>query len=210
VKNLIKFFISGILLKGRVFWKGARHAGAVSFTFDDGPHPEHTRGVLNALDEVKGKATFFVLGENVSKYKNVVKEIIERGHEIGIHTYSHLSMKKVSYSEYKSDINRCEKELSKVGVETILFRPPFGDVEWKNIFDLSKRRKIIFWNKDTLDYSFSDIASAWEYSRTLSIKSGDILLMHDINPHTPDLVRRLGKEAANAGIDIKTISKLLG
>ena len=193
-----------------VIWSADGCCGKIGFTFDDGPHPVHTLGVLDELDKLNSKATFFVIGQNVSRYKDVVREVSRRGHDIGIHTYSHLSMKSVSYDVYMQDVLRCDQELESLGIKTTLFRPPFGDVSWYRIFDLSKNRKIVFWNKDTMDYSFNDIASAWDYSRQLTLSAGDIILMHDVYAHTPELVRRLGVAAKGAGIEMQTISKMVG
>src|SRR5262245_18813732 len=69
--------------------RGPRNARGVALTFDDGPHPKHTRAVLDALDKDGAKATFFLIGKKAEKHPDVVKEIVARGHGIGLHSYAH-------------------------------------------------------------------------------------------------------------------------
>jgi peptidoglycan/xylan/chitin deacetylase (PgdA/CDA1 family) len=108
--------------------EGPEDARGVALTFDDGPHPVHTRKVLDLLDEHGVKATFFVVGRKVRLFPEVVKEIVERGHAIGIHGHEH--------SRFMSTMTprRAEEDLQKAldavqaatGERTMLFRPPVG------------------------------------------------------------------------------------
>lgn len=207
MKKIIKSVLQQYIFKDRLIWNNLLSNNSVNFTFDDGPHPVYTLKVLDVLDELRGKGTFFVLGENVEKYKDVTREIQKRGHAVGIHTYSHCSMKKVNYTDYLHDIARCERVLGELDITTKLFRPPYGDIVWHRMFDMTKQRKIVMWNKDTTDYSFPDLDSAWRHLQEFSIKATDIVLFHDVYPHTPELVRRLGNKAKENNYIIDSISE---
>src|SRR4051794_30497856 len=68
------------------------HPGAIALTFDDGPHPEGTPAVLDALDRAGARATFFLVGERVERAPHVAREIVARGHAVAIHGYRHRSL----------------------------------------------------------------------------------------------------------------------
>ena len=208
MKEYIKYILANYLFPGRIIWNCPNMNNIVSFTFDDGPHPEVTPRILDALDVIGAKATFFVLGKNAENHTDIIKDIINRGHEIGTHTYSHVSMKKVTYQDYLSDIKRCDDILAAQNIDVTLFRPPFGDIVWRHIPTITNKKKIILWNKDTIDYTFSDISAAWEYSSKLPILPGDIILMHDVYHHTIELVKELGKKIHKSGLQIQTISEM--
>src|SRR6185436_15100330 len=72
-----------------VVWRGPEGASGVALTFDDGPHPEFTRSVLDALDREGAKATFFVIGEKGARHPALLREIVDRGHLVGVHGDRH-------------------------------------------------------------------------------------------------------------------------
>ena len=97
----------------------------VALTFDDGPHPAHTPGVLAVLDEHQVKATFFMMGRNVERYPAVAREVRRRGHEIGNHSYSHPKLVLMSPRRVREEIERTDELLRGIGVSgDIHFRPP--------------------------------------------------------------------------------------
>lgn len=104
------------------------------FTFDDGPSAENTDKVLDILKEKNIKATFFLVGENVEKYPKTAKRIVEEGHSIGIHCYSHDYKKIYADTEsYLADFEKAQKVVLEVtGVETKLFRFPGGSINAYN------------------------------------------------------------------------------
>jgi peptidoglycan/xylan/chitin deacetylase (PgdA/CDA1 family) len=97
----------------------------VALTFDDGPHPAHTPGVLAVLDEHQVKATFFMMGRNVERYPAVARDVRRRGHEIGNHSYSHPKLVLMSPRRVREEIERTDELLRGIGVSgDIHFRPP--------------------------------------------------------------------------------------
>ncbi|MGC8864867.1 MAG: polysaccharide deacetylase family protein [Bacteroidales bacterium] len=95
----------------------------IHLTFDDGPHPEITEQVLDILGKYNAKATFFLLGKNVEAYPMLAQKIVEAGHGLGNHTYSHLDGWKSNTNKYVEDIRHCQLLLPKGKEEPSTFGP---------------------------------------------------------------------------------------
>lgn len=125
--------LSGVfILRLRMFAdaviRGPREVPGVALTFDDGPDPVHTRAVLDALDKSDAKATFFVIGHKAEKNPELVREILDRGHTVGVHSFAHDRLFSLrSGKRVKDDLERAIKTLEKITTQTpTLFRPPIG------------------------------------------------------------------------------------
>jgi peptidoglycan/xylan/chitin deacetylase (PgdA/CDA1 family) len=128
----VTFATAGVIfpqleMYGDVLWRGET---GVALTFDDGPHPTTTRRVLEVLAERGHRATFFVVGRKVRLYPEVVREIHDAGHALGLHGYLHdrlFSFKPPAY--VRSDIERTQQAIEEVcGIRPTWFRPPIGHV----------------------------------------------------------------------------------
>ena len=164
----------------------------IALTFDDGPHPRLTPKILDVLDKYGIKATFFVIGINAEYYPSALEEIINRGHEIGNHTYSHPHINDINKTVLKAEIESCEEVLFlSTNCHTRLFRPPEGMIDGgvKSVLrDLDY--KVILWDIDTRDWAQTpprEIAS----HVIKNIKSGDIILMHDYISYNSPTVEAL-------------------
>ncbi len=115
---------------GDVVCHGDEGASGVALTFDDGPHPRTTRAILGILARAGHKATFFVVGRKVEQHPEVVREIHEAGHWLGLHGYEHdrlFSFKPPKHVQ--ADIERTQDVVEQVcGVRPVIFRPPVGHV----------------------------------------------------------------------------------
>lgn len=99
----------------------------VALTFDDGPDPVYTPQVLDFLADHRIHATFFVVGEQVQEYPEIVKREVKEGHSIGNHTYSHRLLTELSASEVGEEIEKGQKAIeAAVGIRPRLFRSPYG------------------------------------------------------------------------------------
>lgn len=107
---------------------GPRDAVGVVLTFDDGPDPVFTREVLDTLDRHDAKATFFVIGKKAEKHRDVVEEIVRRGHQVGVHGFAHDRLFSLRGSKgVRSDLESAIRVLEKItGKTPTLFRPPIG------------------------------------------------------------------------------------
>lgn len=129
----LAILLSGVLvLRLRMFVdavvEGPHDARGVALTFDDGPDPVHTLAVLDALDRHGAKATFFVIGKKAEEHIDLVKEIVRRGHEVGVHSYAHDRLFSLrSTKRVRADLKRAIGVLEAITGETPdLWRPPVG------------------------------------------------------------------------------------
>jgi len=107
---------------------GPSDATGVVLTFDDGPDPVYTRAVLDVLDAHQAKATFFVIGHKAEKHPELVKEILERGHAVGVHGFAHDRLFSLRGGKrVRDDLERAIRVLETITDQTpTLFRPPIG------------------------------------------------------------------------------------
>src|SRR5690606_1766291 len=125
---LLGVFLPGLEMYADVVTRGAPGSRTVALTFDDGPHPVPTRRVLEMLGRRGAKATFFLVGHKVEQYPDVVREIAQAGHALGLHSYFHerlFSLKPPA--EVATDIAHTQKTIEAAcGHRSSLFRPPIG------------------------------------------------------------------------------------
>lgn len=156
-------------------WKVQTHDKVVYLTFDDGPHPEITHWVLQTLEEYNAKATFFCVGENVTRFPGTYHSILSHGHATGNHTYNHLKGWITPNQQYYENVSRCATL-----VKSKLFRPPYGRISPLQIRELKKQGyKIIMWDILTGDYDPKiDIQKALE-TTVNAVQCGSIIVFHD-------------------------------
>lgn len=119
----------------------------VFLTFDDGPEPGVTEFVLEQLALHQAKATFFCCGCNVAAHPDLYDRLMAEGHAVGNHTYSHLYGPETEPRHYADDVRKCDEILS---TSTILFRPPWGILNFWEMFLLRKKR-IVLWDVESGD-----------------------------------------------------------
>lgn len=112
----------------RAFCREKTDLKVVYLTFDDGPHPPETERVLDVLREHGVRATFFLIGSKVSGNEAVLRRMLEEGHALGLHTYSHAgTFPLLSFDKMLADVNEGKRAVESVaGKKISLFRPPFG------------------------------------------------------------------------------------
>jgi peptidoglycan-N-acetylglucosamine deacetylase len=152
----------------------------VALTYDDGPNPEYTNKLINLLDELEVKATFFTIGKEIKAHPQVIKQLVKSGHEVGNHSYSHQKMTWKTPKFIAEEINKTDELLRELGVENeILFRAPFGFKRLTLPYILKqKKRKNILWSLDPKDYQESN-PEIIAQRIIQNIKPGTIILLHD-------------------------------
>lgn len=158
----------------------------VYLTFDDGPIPSVTPWVLDVLDRYEIKATFFMVGDNVRKYPELLEEVLRRGHSVGNHTFHHLQGAKIDTASYLQDIAEADRILG-----TRLFRPPHGWLRRKQAKALGKRYKIIMYDLVTRDYSRHLNAEMVVENVKKYARPGSIIVFHDSLKSWPRLQKAL-------------------
>ncbi len=113
---------------------GGEDKKKIALTFDDGPDPVYTPQILKIFDQYNVKGTFFVIGMNATQNQQLLKQVFDKGNEIGNHTFTHPNIANISDSQVKFELNTTESLLaSALGRHTLLFRPPYAeDVEPEN------------------------------------------------------------------------------
>jgi peptidoglycan-N-acetylglucosamine deacetylase len=151
----------------------------VALTFDDGPDDKYTNDVLQILKEFDIKATFFVIGKNIKTYPRFMEQIINEGHAIGNHTWSHVNLTDLSASQIKKELDKTNQILKKeFGVETDLVRPPFGAMDERTLKVLTDLGFHTFkWSVDTRDWAGTDSSAIIQNVRD-NVKPGGVVLQH--------------------------------
>jgi peptidoglycan/xylan/chitin deacetylase (PgdA/CDA1 family) len=170
-------------------WHKNRKEKYVYLTFDDGPIPVVTPFVLNTLKKFNVKATFFCIGDNVSKYPDLYKDVVSNGHAVGNHTFNHLKGWSTADDEYLLNIEKCAKL-----VESPLFRPPYGRMRRSQIRKFGVKfphMKIIMW--DVLSGDFDPNISIEQCTRNVlkNVKNGSVIVFHDSEKAFPRLQQSL-------------------
>jgi peptidoglycan-N-acetylglucosamine deacetylase len=160
-----------------MLWKMNGLAKKIYLTFDDGPHPEHTIFVLDELKKYNAKATFFCIGNNVKLYPTVFKRIIDEGHSIGNHTYSHLNGKKTKDEVYINDIAEAAKY-----IDSNLFRPPYGRIkkfQARLLQTMTMPYKIVMWTVLSGDFDNGITKERCLENVLFKTEAGGIVVFHD-------------------------------
>lgn len=179
----------------------------IAITFDDGPHLENTDKVLDIFSKYNAKATFFMLGENVEKYPDVVKRVNDAGHEIGIHTWSHKELTKLSSEDIVNEVNKTANAIENItGKRPTLVRPPYGSVNDKVRNAINN--PLILWNIDSLDWKSRDKNKIVPLVLN-NIQDGDIVLLHDIHSTTVPAVEEIIKYLVENDYQIITVTEML-
>lgn len=154
----------------------------IALTFDDGPDSIYTPKILNILKEKNVKATFFLIGKHVAAYPRIVERIMNEGHTIGNHSFSHLYMPAASDSLILHEINRTQYLLDSItgGLPYKIFRAPWGFINeaQKNLVR-SNGYTIVSWNSDSEDYEISKNSPAIIVKNVVTRSTNNsIVLLH--------------------------------
>ncbi|NLI65414.1 MAG: polysaccharide deacetylase family protein [Tissierellia bacterium] len=182
----------------------------IAISFDAAYGDEYTLDILDTLDKYKIKSTFFLVKFWIDKYPHQVKEIYNRGHEIGNHSATHPNMSTLSREQIIEEINSTGQAIFELTQEEpILFRPPFGDY---NDLLIQTCRELgyypIQWDIDSLDWKELGVQSVVD-TVTRNVESGSIVLFHNnakyIKEYLPIVIERLLEK----GYEIVPVSELI-
>jgi peptidoglycan/xylan/chitin deacetylase (PgdA/CDA1 family) len=188
-------------------------------TFDDGPDPDGTPLVLDALDAAGVRATFFVVGEQLMRHHGVAREALARGHELGLHGFDHVDHESFRGRSARDDVARALGTFeAAVGHRPRWFRPPYGrfsEHSYEACADLGLQPA--YWSAWGLDWeSISGERIADLVARDLA--EGAIVLLHDSARYghrlstapTAEAVGRIAARANEAGLVLGTLSEMAG
>jgi len=192
---------------------GSRDRPRVALTFDDGPDPERTPALLDALGELGAPATFFLLGRCVDAHPAVAARIAREGHEIGNHTYSHRYLPLARSRSVAAELAATDAAIARAtGAVPSLARPPYGGRSPRNVRAFARQDKqLVLWDVNSFDWKG---APADEVARRVveRARPGSIILLHEARDGgevTVDAVRRLVPALRARGLELATVSRLL-
>lgn len=180
-------------------------APMVALTFDDGPG-ERTGELLDQLEKYNSKATFFMLGQKVSGYSDVVRRMEQMGMETANHSMTHANLSTLDASGIQSEVDGANEEIEKAGGGFVdVMRPPYGAVN--ETVSASVKMPMIMWSVDTLDWKTKN-AKATVDKVMSEVTDGDIILFHDIHTTTIDAMMDLIPKLVEDGYQLVTVSEL--
>ncbi|WP_025761940.1 polysaccharide deacetylase family protein [Dyadobacter tibetensis] len=182
-------------------------SNAVTLTFDDGPDPVQTPLILAALKEQEVKATFFLIGKKADQYPELVNQIVQEGHIVGNHSYSHhMLIGFFSRRRLKKDLEQCNAVIEQItGKRPLYFRPPFG-VTNPRYADVLKElgMQSVGWSLRSLDTKAKNKYALIERI-LVRLKKKDIILLHDNQEVTADAIDDIVQHCRQKKIAIETL-----
>jgi peptidoglycan-N-acetylglucosamine deacetylase len=148
-----------------------------ALTFDDGPDPDFTPRLLDVLEEYGAKGTFFVVGQQARRHRQIVSRIVEAGHVLGNHTWDHSSLPLLTMKETREQLGDCRDVVAPYRMT--LLRPPYGHMDVASrVQSLILGYKVIGWNIAAQDWN-GDSAETLAGRVLGEIGPGSIILFHD-------------------------------
>lgn len=203
-------------LFGEMVWHGPRDQAKVALTFDDGPSVPHTFEVLQILAAENVKGTFFLVGQEMRRFPQATKAIVDAGHEIGNHTDKHNRMVLRTPWAVRRDLSKTDAAIREAGYEgEILFRAPYGaklvSLPW--VLQQQERLSVMWSLEGDSNRDLWDQPEEMAQQIVEQAQNGDIILLH------PMFKSRAGTRAAlpkilrglkARGFEMVTVSELLG
>lgn len=179
-------------------------------SFDDGPDPEFTPPVLDLLREHDASASFFLIGDRIDAHRAVVERTVAEGHQLGNHSWSHPFMSDLPLAGQLDQIARTDAKLAQFdGQARHPFRPPCGVLPLNLLAHYAlRRRAIAYWSYDSQDYRKQPAEQIAPALLADPPVAGDVVLMHDDNAHTVQLLATLLPQWQQQGYAVRALPTL--
>ena len=179
----------------------------VAITFDDGPHQANTQRIMNISNQYDAHVTFFVLGLNINRYPEIIKMILDEGHQLASHSYNHKNLSEVSHEEVSYQITHTNTLLNETtGIEEKwMIRPPYGAYN-KNVLN-NFPYVYVNWTVDTQDWLHKDPQKICNAMVDAAF-DGAIILLHDIYETSVDGFECGIKKLSEQGYQMVTVKDM--
>ena len=212
----------------RVLWSVHTDQPVAALTFDDGPHPDLTPAILKILADFGVRATFLMMGYSATQRPDLARQVLDAGHEIGNHSWSHLNLARQTAEVTQAEIERGAAAIAAAtGVNTTLFRPPRGQLSaWSVRYAALTGHDTVMWSHTRGAEGLASPEAVAEHLR--QVGPGHVVCLHDgigrgeFNPDAPftgelrarriveiAALPRVLQEAADRGLRFGTVSDLL-
>jgi peptidoglycan/xylan/chitin deacetylase (PgdA/CDA1 family) len=165
---------------GETFTGLAPGSRQIALTYDDGPNDPHTQRLLEVLAKHNVHATFFLIGRYIKQQPQIPREIVQAGHVVGNHTFTHPLLIFKSEAEITQELTQCRDALQEaIGKPSNLFRPPFGGRR-PAVLRIARELGLnpVMWNITGYDWN-APPAERIEHKVSKQIRGGDVILLHD-------------------------------
>jgi peptidoglycan-N-acetylglucosamine deacetylase len=198
----------GRVLPRRYFAIRGPSRRSIYLTFDDGPHSEHTPRLLDVLESLGIRATFFVVGERAERHADLLRRMTAEGHEIGHHSWTHGEPRTTTAASLVAEAERGRLFLrTQADVDSRLFRPPKGEVTLAKLLALWRAGfAVTLWDKDPRDYAAGSGREIETFFEKRPLSGGEIVLLHDSHPHAASALPAIAREAWGRGLAFSTIT----
>jgi len=207
IASAAKDVLQKLVLRGRFVWRLPPRSLVAALTFDDGPHPIYTPAMLDVLAGAGVRATFFVVGERVEQHPELARRIVAEGHGIAGHGYDHRVITSLSRDDLVEDLWRCRRAIAAAtGADTALFRPPKGVVSLRAMRTVAAAGfTLVHWTRTYSDYRQDGVPALLARLQRAQPKAGDVLLFHDHNRFTVEVLRRQLPLWRSSGLDFDVL-----
>lgn len=192
--------------------------GRAVVTLDDGPDQDATPAVLDALDAVSARATFFLLASQLQDHADIAREVVRRGHEVGLHGYEHHRHDRITPAQSRTDVLRgFEAIADHVGVECRWYRPPYGRMSAASSRACRELGMTpVYWSAWGHDWERIDARRIAEIAGE-QLEDGAILLLHDSARHarrdsaspTAEAIPLIARLACDRGIELVSLGEAI-
>lgn len=178
----------------------------IALTFDDGPMRGTTTALLDGLAQRGVQATFFLIGEQVIGNEDVVARMAREGHQIGIHTYDHVTLTGLNRSDFDAQVDKTRRILENVlGYDDFMLRPPYG--LYDEGVQAMAESPIILWSIDPEDWGDKNARREIEHIVSRA-QDGAVILLHDIYSQSVEAALAVVDELHRQGYLFVTVEEL--
>ncbi|QRN86566.1 polysaccharide deacetylase family protein [Clostridia bacterium] len=179
-------------------------------TFDGAPHPPFTNRILDILKEQQVHATFFVEGHRIQGNETLLKRIIDEGHGLGNHTYSHKVLTEMDSDEAIYEVERCNQELDKACGQVVrAFRPPWGKIDAEVSEKLAAKGYVLCcWNASVKDFE-APSAEVLAERMFHCLANYRVVVLHDHVSIVPEALKMVIPRLKTAGVSFERVEDYL-